>query len=602
LDYNRKVKIINRVLQGRFPYWISAISKRMDFPTFEINDNLTMTANHTSAIQIHPASTMDAIKVLASSGYLHDGNQTDTDVGNVVRKPFCIRIAENRDTDLLESIEITCWGDLRLSRNEIENRMMLHPHGQWVATVEGNVVGAMYTQRVYSVDALICTTFDKQHLLHNTDGKIVQLLGVAVLPEYASLQISQALRDFVVRLAWMDPSCTEVVAMTRCSSITESIERYHEKIRNIDDPTLQFHVSGGAVVVAIVPDFRSNDYNNFGHAIMIQYNLDKSLLKTEIVVTSPLVSATEKLTSIQLCNMINDICGKTLHPDGDFLNAPFMILGLDSLRIMEFRSKLMRFPSLQGVKVSQSIVFDYPTPQRLLAYVNSSGDEQVTSPSKINKANKQSNYIICGASCRFPGGANDLKSFFQMLQESAAMLQPIPDAWKTLVDIPTAGFLDDNIASTFDPIFFGISKSEAMEMDPHQRLLLEVSYEAMNEANVLQDKDKISVGVFIGLCNNEWTSVSASQGEKVEDITAYTGICTAQSAAANRISYTFGLTGPSMVIDTACSSSLAAFHVALQSLIVGDCDVAVVAAADLLISPHSLQVYIELLVTSSLHI
>jgi acyl transferase domain-containing protein len=93
------------------------------------------------------------------------------------------------------------------------------------------------------------------------------------------------------------------------------------------------------------------------------------------------------------------------------------------------------------------------------------------------------------------------------------------------------------------------------------------------------------VGVFVGLCNNEW-KYSNGTGE----LGPYHTTGSAQSAAANRLSFLLGLTGPSMVVDTACSSSLAALHTAMNALRCGDCDVALVAAADLLVSDYSIQV------------
>ncbi len=90
--------------------------------------------------------------------------------------------------------------------------------------------------------------------------------------------------------------------------------------------------------------------------------------------------------------------------------------------------------------------------------------------------------------------------------------------------------------------------------------------------------------MFVGLCNNEWSKHAS------EELSPYTTTGSAQSAAANRVSYLLGLTGPSLVVDTACSSSLAALHTAINALRCGDCDVALVASADLLVSSHSLKV------------
>jgi acyl transferase domain-containing protein len=93
--------------------------------------------------------------------------------------------------------------------------------------------------------------------------------------------------------------------------------------------------------------------------------------------------------------------------------------------------------------------------------------------------------------------------------------------------------------------------------------------------------------VYVGLSNNEW---KLTEHAPSGSLGPYDSTGSSQAAAANRISYLLGLEGPSVVVDTACSSSLAALHTALNALRCGDCEVALVAAADLLVSAHSLKV------------
>ena len=129
-------------------------------------------------------------------------------------------------------------------------------------------------------------------------------------------------------------------------------------------------------------------------------------------------------------------------------------------------------------------------------------------------------------------------------------------------------------------------------MDPHQRLILKISYEALTEAGVLSydidntnntDIQSKQIGVFVGLCNNEWihTQDESSSSDPYNNL---------QSGPANRLSFLLGLSGPSLVVDTACSSSLAALHTAMNSIRCGDCELAIVVGADLLLSENSIKV------------
>ncbi|EWM20016.1 polyketide synthase [Nannochloropsis gaditana] len=130
--------------------------------------------------------------------------------------------------------------------------------------------------------------------------------------------------------------------------------------------------------------------------------------------------------------------------------------------------------------------------------------------------------------------------------------------------------------------FFGISAMEASSMDPQQRLLLEVGYTALWSAGY-DRKDLVSrnVGIFVGIGSNDWSSL-------VTQATAYTGTGAAASIAANRLSYVFGLKGPSMSIDTACSSSLVSLDAACLRLRINKCESAIVFGINLLLSPASL--------------
>lgn len=204
---------------------------------------------------------------------------------------------------------------------------------------------------------------------------------------------------------------------------------------------------------------------------------------------------------------------------------------------------------------------------------------------------------IIGMGCRFPGGADDPEAFWQLLHNGVDAITEIPpQRW----DMDFFYDPDPNIAGKmyirhagllqqvdqFDPQFFGISPREASSMDPQQRLLLEVSWEALENAGVApHDLSDSQTGVFLGIGQNDYSRLQLHSGEHTR-INAYDGTGNGFCFAAGRLSYVLGLQGPSMAIDTACSSSLVAIHLACQSLRAGECNLALAAGVQLILSPE----------------
>ncbi|MBI3243487.1 MAG: SDR family NAD(P)-dependent oxidoreductase [Chloroflexi bacterium] len=202
---------------------------------------------------------------------------------------------------------------------------------------------------------------------------------------------------------------------------------------------------------------------------------------------------------------------------------------------------------------------------------------------------------VVGMACRFPGGANDPESFWQLLQNGVDAITEVPgDRWDVNAyydSDPDAlgkmssrwgGFLAD--VDKFDPQFFGISPREAESMDPQQRLLLEVSWQALENAGLSADKlDGSSTGVFLGICNRDYAQLLLERGPQAID--AYLASGSAHSVAAGRLSYFLGVHGPNLAVDTACSSSLVALHLAAQSLRNGECRAALAGGVNLILAP-----------------
>ena len=135
----------------------------------------------------------------------------------------------------------------------------------------------------------------------------------------------------------------------------------------------------------------------------------------------------------------------------------------------------------------------------------------------------------------------------------------------------------------FDAEFFGISPREAALMDPQQRVLLEVTWEALEHAGIpARDLSGTDTGVFMGTCTGDYGNQTL---EDLPNIEAWTGIGAATCAVANRIPHFFDLRGPSVATDTACSASLVAVHLACQSLRLRESTVALAGGVNLLISP-----------------
>jgi acyl transferase domain-containing protein len=205
---------------------------------------------------------------------------------------------------------------------------------------------------------------------------------------------------------------------------------------------------------------------------------------------------------------------------------------------------------------------------------------------------------ILGTACRLPGGVTTPEELWQLLASARDATGEIPaerfdvDAFydpdpraidKTLTR--RAGMLDE--IDRFDARFFGISPREAMAMDPQQRLLLECTWEALERAGVAPHRlAGTATGVFVAAGPSDYLHRHAYGGGPKE-MEVYDGTGNAGCFAAGRIAYLLGAQGPCFTVDTACSSSLLAFHLACQSLRAGECELAIVAGVNLIISPET---------------
>ena len=202
---------------------------------------------------------------------------------------------------------------------------------------------------------------------------------------------------------------------------------------------------------------------------------------------------------------------------------------------------------------------------------------------------------IVGIGLRLPGGARDESSLWQVLADGVDTISEIPsdrwdlDAYYDL-DPDKPGKMNTRHGAfirgvdLFDAEFFGVSPREAVTMDPQHRLLMEIAWEALENAAICPARLAGSqTGVFVGCSNSDyWRLVYADE----ERIDAYAALGNAFSVAAGRLSYFLGLHGPSMAVDTACSASLVAVHLACQSLRSGECTLALAAGVNLILSPE----------------
>ena len=270
--------------------------------------------------------------------------------------------------------------------------------------------------------------------------------------------------------------------------------------------------------------------------------------------------------------------------------------GLDSLEAVNIISDLERW---LGRELSPTLIYNYPSIQALSDYLSSqSGSSSLSTNASGMKATarqtKTDDIAVIGMGCRFPG-AHDLESFGKLLKEGIDAIGNVPaQRWNPeafyqpepgtpgKMNTCWGGFID--AVDRFDAHFFGISRREAEKMDPQQRLILEVAWEALENAGMAPDQLSGSLtGVFIGICHSNYEKLILRNPDQVD---AYSVTGTALSIAANRLSYFLNLKGPSLAIDTACSSSLVAIHQACQSLRGRETDLCLVGGVNIILTPE----------------
>lgn len=305
----------------------------------------------------------------------------------------------------------------------------------------------------------------------------------------------------------------------------------------------------------------------------------------------------QKMTVEQLRGWLRDwVIATTGLPAEEITDdKPMQSFGLSSRDVVILSGEL---ENLLGVQLDATVAYEYPTiaalAQRLVA--GKPARTKKTTATTINPPNLGKpgtrDIAIVGMAARYPG-ANNLEEMWKLLVEGRDGVGPLPlGRWSEYADDEiaakkmaeinlTGGYLED--ISSFDAEFFGMSPLEAANVDPQQRIILELTWEALEHAHIPPSSLKgKSVGVYIGSSNNDYGMLITADPAEAHPY-ALTGTSTA--IVANRVSYAFDFRGPSVAVDTACSSSVVSVHQAVRDLREGAADVAVAGGVNILATP-----------------
>ncbi len=292
----------------------------------------------------------------------------------------------------------------------------------------------------------------------------------------------------------------------------------------------------------------------------------------------------------------------------------FFEMGMTSL--MAVRLKRMLEAEL-GISLPTTLLFDYPNISLLTDYLTSRISPDAlpvtrqpaprTEPRTPNPEPRTPNpersrrepIAVIGMGCRFPGGADTPDLFWKLLKSGKDAISEIPserwnveDYFDPDPDVPgksytrRGGFVSDTYIRNFDAAFFRMSPKEAESLDPQQRMLLEVSHEAIENAGIpLHSLRKKQVGVYVGISTDDYKGAHLWSGDPSR-MDAYSATGSMYSAAVGRLSYLLDLKGPNYPVDTACSSSLVAIHAACQSLRNGESSLALAGGVNAMVSPN----------------